>query len=320
MSGTTEKFSLRWNDFESSISSNIGQLRDAQDFLDVTLVCENDQVRAHKLVISACSPFFRNILNKNPHQNPLLYMKGVQMRDMESVLDFMYYGEVSIFQNDLNTFLAVAEDLQVKGLTQKNNKDCSESSETKKTVPLEENNSSKSIHDKYRKYHKSDVVSDSSSRSFQNQNSPIKVKSEIVDVSQEQHQQGDNSSNGNALVTEYVGDEEYTEDAYDDYEDYTNYNDNNQSLDLSKTGTSGAEDLSQYIINNSDSNIKEYTCALCQTFKARLPSKVKNHLEAIHFPGLFLYNCDICGKTLKGRNALNIHKSTTHSKKSFHSN
>ena len=99
----SEKFSLRWNDFESSISSNIGKLRDAQDFLDVTLVCENDQIRAHKLVISACSPFFRNILNKNPHQNPLLYMKGVKLRDMESVLDFMYYGEVSIYQNDLNS-------------------------------------------------------------------------------------------------------------------------------------------------------------------------------------------------------------------------
>ena len=58
----------------------------------------------------------------------------------------------------------------------------------------------------------------------------------------------------------------------------------------------------------SDVATKEYTCALCQTFKAKLPSKVKNHLEAIHFPGMFLYNCDICFKTFKGRNAFNIHK------------
>ena len=73
------------------------------------------------------------------------------------------------------------------------------------------------------------------------------------------------------------------------------------------------EDLGQYVV--SDMNIKEYHCALCENFKAKLPSKVRNHLEAIHFPGLFLYSCDICDKTMKGRNALNIHKSTMHSKK-----
>ena len=73
------------------------------------------------------------------------------------------------------------------------------------------------------------------------------------------------------------------------------------------------EDLGQYVV--SDMNVKEYHCALCENFKAKLPSKVRNHLEAIHFPGLFLYSCDICEKTMKGRNALNIHKSTMHSKK-----
>lgn len=73
------------------------------------------------------------------------------------------------------------------------------------------------------------------------------------------------------------------------------------------------EDLGQYVL--SDVNVKEYHCGLCDTFRAKLPSKVRNHLEAIHFPGLFIYTCNICEKTLKGRNALNIHKSTMHSRK-----
>ena len=73
------------------------------------------------------------------------------------------------------------------------------------------------------------------------------------------------------------------------------------------------EDLSQYVLN--DTTVKEYHCGLCDTFRAKLPSKVRNHLEAIHFPGLFIYTCNICEKTLKGRNALNIHKSTMHSRK-----
>ena len=84
----------------------------------MTLVCENKQVEAHKVIIAACSPFFKSILRRNPHQHPLLYLKGVLYDDLVSVLHFMYKGEVNIAQEQLNSFLSVAEDLQVKGLTQ----------------------------------------------------------------------------------------------------------------------------------------------------------------------------------------------------------
>ena len=72
---TSEKFCLRWNDFESHISGSLKDIRDARDFFDVTLVCEEEQLQAHKVIISACSPFFRNILQRNPHQHPLVYLK-----------------------------------------------------------------------------------------------------------------------------------------------------------------------------------------------------------------------------------------------------
>ena len=114
----SEKFCLRWNDFESNISNAFKELRDDKDFFDVTLACDEDQIQAHKVILSACSPFFRNILRRNPHQHPLLYMKGMKFTDLQSVLNFMYHGEVSVAQEELNSFLAVAEDLRVKGLTQ----------------------------------------------------------------------------------------------------------------------------------------------------------------------------------------------------------
>merc|ERR1712106_54706 len=113
-----DKFCLRWNDFENNLSSVFRCLRDDQDFFNVTLVCEDEQIQAHKVILSACSPFFHKVLKRNPHQHPLLYMKGVRCSDMQSVLDFMYHGEVSVAQEELNSFLAVAEDLSVKGLTQ----------------------------------------------------------------------------------------------------------------------------------------------------------------------------------------------------------
>ena len=117
----SEKFCLKWNDFEHNVSSAFNDIREEKDFFDVTLVCENNQVQAHKVIIAACSPFFKTILRRNPHQHPLLYMKGILYDDLVSVLNFMYKGEVNVAQEQLNSFLAVAEDLQVKGLTQSNN-------------------------------------------------------------------------------------------------------------------------------------------------------------------------------------------------------
>jgi len=114
----SEKFCLRWNDFESNISFAFRELRNDKDFFDVTLACDDEQIQAHKVILSACSPFFRNVLRRNPHQHPLLYLKGVKYTDLQSVLNFMYHGEVNVAQEELNSFLAVAEDLRVKGLTQ----------------------------------------------------------------------------------------------------------------------------------------------------------------------------------------------------------
>ena len=118
--GSSDKFCLRWNDFETNISAAFQELREDEDFFDVTLCCGpagTDRMRAHKVILSACSPFFRGILKNNPHQNPLIYLRGVTMEDLGALLNFMYHGEANVTQEDLNSFLAVAEDLDVKGLT-----------------------------------------------------------------------------------------------------------------------------------------------------------------------------------------------------------
>ena len=118
MTGNSEHFCLRWNDFESNISQAFREIRDEKDFFDVTLACEDEQVQAHKVILSACSPFFRTILRRNRHDHPLLYLKGVKYAEIISILNFMYHGEVNVAQDELNSFLAVAEELRVKGLTQ----------------------------------------------------------------------------------------------------------------------------------------------------------------------------------------------------------
>merc|ERR1712086_118784 len=129
-----EKFCLRWNDFENNISGAFRELREDKDFFDVTLACDDEQLQAHKVILSACSPFFKSILRRNRHEHPLLYLKGVKYTDLLSVLNFMYHGEVIVAQEELNSFLAVAEDLKVKGLTQ-NNSDTSNNKHKVRDTP-----------------------------------------------------------------------------------------------------------------------------------------------------------------------------------------
>ena len=113
---SSEKFCLRWNDFEVNISNAFHELKEEKDFTDVTLACEDNQVEAHKVILAASSPFFKRILKKNPHSHPLIYLKGIKASDVEAVLTFIYQGEVNVEQANLNTFLEVAEDLEVKEL------------------------------------------------------------------------------------------------------------------------------------------------------------------------------------------------------------
>ena len=113
----SEKFSLKWTDFHSNVSKTFSALRTEEDFQDVTLVSADlQQVSAHKVVLSACSKYFKNILQQNRHSNPLLCLDGVTSSELQSVLDYIYQGEVQVYQENLDRFLAVAERFQLEGL------------------------------------------------------------------------------------------------------------------------------------------------------------------------------------------------------------
>uniref|UniRef100_A0A0K2URQ6 Broadcomplex core protein isoform 6like [Musca domestica] n=1 Tax=Lepeophtheirus salmonis TaxID=72036 RepID=A0A0K2URQ6_LEPSM len=116
--GSTETLCLRWNEFESSIKHGFSVLRSDKDFFDVTLACGSHQIKAHKLILSTCSAFFRTLIKSVPHQHPLLYLRGVDFNNLESVLCFMYSGEVRVNPEDLDQFLSLAQELQVNGLMQ----------------------------------------------------------------------------------------------------------------------------------------------------------------------------------------------------------
>merc|ERR1719228_739912 len=107
-----EKLCLQWNDFKENATSSFGELREDRDLTDVTLACEDGkQVEAHKIILSASSPVFKEILKRNKHTHPLIYMRGLKSEDLSAIVDFLYLGETSVAQKTLDSFLSIADEL-----------------------------------------------------------------------------------------------------------------------------------------------------------------------------------------------------------------
>ncbi|VVC44825.1 BTB/POZ domain,Zinc finger C2H2-type,SKP1/BTB/POZ domain [Cinara cedri] len=113
---TDQLYSVRWNEFHASIITSFRHLLDQEDFIDVTIACDGHSFTAHKVVLSACSPYFRSLLKANPCQHPIVILRDVKKQEMEALLSFMYNGEVRINQEHLPEFLKTARSLQVRGL------------------------------------------------------------------------------------------------------------------------------------------------------------------------------------------------------------
>ena len=87
----SEKLCLQWNDFNANVNKAFGNLREDNDFADVTLASEDGhQVEAHKVILAASSPFFKDMLVKKKHNHPLIYMRGVKMDTLIAMVDFLY--------------------------------------------------------------------------------------------------------------------------------------------------------------------------------------------------------------------------------------
>lgn len=90
---SSQRFCLRWNNHQTNMLSVFDQLLHAETFTDVTLAIEGQYLKAHKMVLSACSPYFQQIFVNHPEKHPIVILKDVPFKDMKCLLDFMYLGE-----------------------------------------------------------------------------------------------------------------------------------------------------------------------------------------------------------------------------------
>lgn len=126
----TSVLCLQRAEFAENVSKILKDMKSDQYFLDVTLICEDGQISAHKVVLSACSPVFQGILRKNPHQHPLMYLKGVKFIDLLNLLDLIYLGKALMNSGNIDSFLDVAREFKVEGLCEIESKGSPEESTT----------------------------------------------------------------------------------------------------------------------------------------------------------------------------------------------
>jgi len=331
-----ENYNLMWGDFTSNLSLTVKDLRNDADFLDVSIACEDDTIDAHKVILAAASPFFRNILRKNKHPHPYIYLNGVKLKDMKNLIDFMYNGEATVSHEDLDKFMSVAHDLKVKGLTRS---DFSESS-TKylgNALPvIEDPNAPGSIEIGSRKpvasktkpqryvnqspkgakaqpfvAAQASVMVPAPSVQFQTPTYQLSVLPDTPDYTIKREDLGENSKHVYlAPKAEGAADNVITLHQPDG------------STNLGQLATVAATDTTIMNLNEQISNLiikyrKEDTnklvwrCSVCSRESDHL-SNMRSHVELhIHVSRA----CDECGKTFNTKNSLRIHKYRNHSTK-----
>jgi len=291
-----EKFCLKWNEFESNVSHAFQDLREGRDFLDVTLACEDSQIEAHKVILSASSKFFHSILKKNPHQHPLLYLKGVKIEDLQSIIDFLYVGEVNVAQENLNSFLTVAEELQIKGLTQ---------------------NKSANTQNNHFKNQQKNLSSHKSNAFRLNQERETNTDDdEIVEVPAKERRTNfaDNHEITEVKEEEYSGEQSHTVEDFSS-ENYSNYEDENFGLatQSSENVYDENQDMDLLVAEAmlKDPATNEWRCNYCHK-SHKDKARIKRHVE-VHFPGQ-VHFCPHCQKQCHTRNSLRVHISEYHKK------
>jgi len=309
MSREPAGFQLKWNDYESNIRDAFFNLKEEKDFSDVTLVCGDGQVEAHKVILSACSPFFQRILKQNSHTHPLIYLKGVKFTDLESILQFMYLGKVDVVRANLVTLLDVAQELEVKGLNGDPQYPPTTASRDLGVPPNVLQPPANDLH----------VPDDKGSIRLKPWLKLAQPGLSLQTTAAEDHEQyGQYDQYG--LHVQEVGEEEEDEEEEDEEEEDEEKDEENganvsEAVDGNQNWKKAEERrnafFQQYLVKVSGS---EFKCNVAGCGKKMMRSDhAVDHIEGVHFIGKFLYRCSKCHQDLKSWRSFYNHGRCKHS-------
>ena len=283
MSTSVEKLCLKWNDFEQNISSSFGDLRHDKDFVDVTLVSnDGQQVDLHKVVLASSSPFFEQLLKRSKQsQHPWIFMRGCKFEDLSAVVDFLYFGEANVFQENLDCFLALAGELELKGLSGNDEK-------AHKLESQQQRNKKKQKTSKKTKINENQPVA--ANASFKDPNIQVFKKEGTANLNDQVEIAEDLQGNGQEIRSMV---------------DPVNQMEQVNQVTLVDQEIRSMMEKSKV---NSDSAGRPATiCKVCG--KEGQQANIWNHIESKHLTSPISYTCDLCGKISGSRNGMFLHKS-----------
>ena len=239
----SDNFSFILNGFEGNAKIYWQELQTEKDFYDVTLACDDKQIKTHKLILSSFSPILKNILKLNQSPHPVIYLRRVKFQNLQNLLDFMYQGETNVAKKDLTNFLELAEDLNVRGLCERNQ----------------------------------DVGDFKIEESFQfaknKQNINLYLKDEMTSKTE-----NINNINQFDFVSENIKFENATDNFFNNYDDKPTLFDQNKMITNKRSNKKCTEDDKKSTISTTEGS---YLCDQCD-FKTKLKHALKPHIESNH--------------------------------------
>lgn len=291
------------------------KVQEEKDMTDVIIACEGAEVKAHRLVISASSPFFRKIIKTSNHPSPYIFLRGLHPDDLESIMSFLYTGETKVEANNIQRFMNSASELQISGLCEdpvgalgnvetdlgEEESPKVDTARTKKTVKggADKSDASPNVTKTCEKVQRSPTQDQKSPkkdfRGTLEEVGDVQVKKEV----EEETETETTNDNPNRSLTNSK--EKKKKDSR------VPISDNNEALE---------KELSKRMENVIDASGQKLTrCTVCgKTFKQK--SKAKFHIET-HIEG-FSHTCNICGATAKTKKSLAVHVYNYHSKYDKH--
>ena len=113
-----DMFNLKWYTYTDHLREMLHDMMSSNELTDVTLVTEDKKhFRAHKVVLSASSPVFKSIISENLNSSPFIYLRGIQSQEIESILQFIYLGQATFYQERMKEFINVAKGLEIKEIS-----------------------------------------------------------------------------------------------------------------------------------------------------------------------------------------------------------
>ena len=319
--GTTEKCTFTSPTFSTQLKTMFEGLHEKETYSDVTLVCDDKvQYKVHKIVLSTWSQVFKEIIDNNPSTNPLIYLRGIQHEEMDSILQFMYLGKGTFYQERMGMVFKVAQDLEIKEIV------FSINSNVKETIAKDENN---------------DIE-------YYEVNEEEKSEDRKVKPIEENIKSGMIVGNSNISVLGLNKEQEVDGQILEDEKQQTFFEEvsveedkNTQELEINqikdsecstKTRKNGLK--SKLRKNSTDSNYRcpecgvtfdrkrgllrhclaehgglRYPCSLCE-FKTRKKATLRIHMESQHQGVTYL--CSLCGVQCKTQTILDQHNRTQH--------